>query len=77
MQLILPTYITDTSQGEKAYKAFLQWMQKESHYCATYDVLLQALCKTKEVDEDTRSITNTWWYAHQYLNSLTEQPVNL
>ena len=24
------------SRGERAYKAFLQWMQKEDHYGATY-----------------------------------------
>ena len=62
------------SQGEKAYKAFLQWMQKEGHYGATYDVLLQALCNATDVS-DCESITNAWWYAHRYLSDLAEQPI--
>ena len=64
------------SRGERAYKAFLQWMQKEGHYHATYDVLLQALCKATDVS-DYKSITNAWWYAHQYLSNLAEQPVTI
>ena len=60
------------SQGERAYKAFLQWMQKEGHCGATYDVLLQALCQATDVS-DCKSITNAWWYAHQYLSNLAEQ----
>ena len=60
------------SQGERAYKAFLQWMQKEGRCGATYDVLLQALCQATDVS-DCKSITNAWWYAHQYLSNLAEQ----
>ena len=62
------------SRGERAYKAFLQWMQKEDHYGATYDILLQALCKATDVS-DCKSITNAWWYAHRYLSDLGEQPL--
>ena len=64
------------SRGERAYKAFLQWMQKEGHYGATYDILLQALYKATDVS-DCNSITHAWWYAHQYLSDLAEQPVTI
>ena len=62
------------SRGERAYKAFLQWMQKEGYYGATYDVLLQALCQAKDL-EDCRSITDAWWYSHQYLSNIADQPI--
>ena len=61
------------SRGEKAYKAFLQWMQKEGRSGATYDVLLQALCKATDIG-DCKSITNAWWYAHQYLSNISYWP---
>ena len=44
------------SRGEKAYKAFLQWMQKEGCNGATYDILLQALSQATDVS-DCKSIT--------------------
>ena len=62
------------SRGEKAYKAFLQWMQKEGRSGATYDVLLQALYQAKDLN-DCRSVTDAWWYAHQYLSNIADQPV--
>ena len=69
-------YDISASRGERAYKAFLQWMQKEGHYgAATYDVLLQALCKAKDL-RTCNSITNAWWYAHQHLNNIVDQPVD-
>ena len=64
------------SRGEKAYKAFLQWMQKEGRDGATYDVLLKALCQATDVS-DCKSITNAWWYAHQHLSNLAEQSLKL
>ena len=67
-------YDVPPSRGEGAYKAFLQWMQREGHCGATYDVLLQALCQATDVS-DCKSITDAWWYAHQYLSNLAEQPV--
>ncbi|XP_065888013.1 uncharacterized protein [Dysidea avara] len=60
--------------GEKAYQAFLRWMQKEGHYGATYDVLLLALCRATNIS-DCKSITNAWWYADRYLNKLSEQSI--
>ena len=62
------------SQGEKAYKALLQWMQKEGRSGATYDVLLQALSQAKDLN-DCRSVTDAWWYAHQYMRNIADQPV--
>ncbi|XP_065887612.1 uncharacterized protein [Dysidea avara] len=64
--------VSSSYPGEKAYQAFLRWMQKEGHYSATYDVLLLALCRATNVN-DCKSITNAWWYADQYLNKLAEQ----
>ena len=65
------------SRGERAYKAFLQWMQKEGHHgAATYDVLLQALCKAKEL-RDCNSITSAWWFAHQHLSNIADQPIDI
>ena len=62
------------SRGEKAYKAFLQWMQKEGRSGATYDVLLWALYQANDLN-DCRSVTDAWWYAHQYLSNIADQPV--
>ena len=70
-------YDVSASRGERAYKAFLQWMQKEGHYgAATYDVLLQALCKAKELG-NCNSITSAWWFAHQHLSNIADQPADM
>ena len=69
-------YNVSNSRGERAYKAFLQWMQKEGHYGATYDILLQALCKAKDL-RGCNSITHAWWFAHQHLSNTANQPVDM
>ena len=69
-------YDFPNGRGEKAYRAFLQWMQKEGYYGATYDVLLQALCQAKDL-KDCRSITDAWWYSHQYLRNIADQPIDM
>ena len=64
--------VPSSCPGEKAYQAFLRWMQKEGNHRTTYDVLLLALCRATNIS-DCKSITNAWWYADQYLNKLAEQ----
>jgi len=59
--------VSSSHRGEKAYQAFLKWMQKEGRHGATYDVLLLALCQARNIS-DCKSITNAWWYADQHLN---------
>ena len=66
--------VSSSYPGEKAYQAFLKWMQKEGHRGATYDVLLLALCRATNIS-DCKSVTNAWWYADQYLNKLAKQSI--
>ena len=64
--------IPSSYPGEKAYQAFLKWMQKEGyHGAATYDNLLLALYRTTNII-DCKSVTNAWWYADQYLSKLAD-----
>ena len=64
--------ISSSYPGEKAYQAFLKWMQKEGyHGAATYDNLLLALYRATNMS-DCKSITNAWWYAEQYLSKLAD-----
>ena len=68
-------YNISNSRGERLYKAFLQWMQKEGYYGVTYSVLLQALCQAKDL-EDCKSITDAWWYSYQHLSNIADQPID-
>jgi len=66
--------VSSSYPGEKAYKTFLKWMQKEGYRGATYDVLSLALCRATNIS-NCKSINNAWWYADKYLNKLAEDSV--